>query len=840
MAKKTLIIVESPTKANTISKFLGPDCKIIASKGHIRTLPKIGLAIDLKNNYQPEYIIDETKKSVITELKEALKNSDELILATDEDREGESISWHLLEVLKPSIPYRRMVFHEITKKAILEAFENGRDLDFNLVHAQEARRVLDRLYGYTISPVLWSKLSNKSLSAGRVQSPGLRLIVDRERLRMNFKKTQYWDVNVSFKEGFSARLDSYGGKKIATGKDFNSETGEFSNSQKVKLLSQEDSKVISSIIKTSKFEVEDIKETNKVQRPAPPFMTSTLQQEGNRKLHMSAKDTMKVAQNLYEKGFITYMRTDSLVLSDEGIRAARTAVEKLFSKAYVSESPRHYASNSVNAQEAHEAIRPAGENFILPEESGLTGKELALYTLIFKRTLACQMKDAQKVSTSVTVNANDASSTAVFTATGSRIEFPGFIKVYVEGSDEEDQEEAVLPKLTKGQILNVSELKSISHETKEPSRFTEASLVQELEKRGIGRPSTYASIIERILEKQYVVKENGALVPTFTGFGVIQLLEHFKSYIEYSFTSDMEKDLDEIAKGNVKELEYLKNFYEGNNGLEQQVHDIKDTIVPMNVKKIKIEGISEENTVTLGKFGPYIQDKNGKYYSVPETWTPSNTTEAMLEDLKASKSQSSTTPVIGTTPEGLPIFYCTGKFGDYWQIGDKAKTEDVKRFKVPQSLLGKEVSTERILEFFSLPKLIGHMEDGSEITADIGRFGAYLKCNDDYRNIKNAEDIFSTTELEARKIFSMPKPVAAKAKKTASSTKKASTNSSDSAVAVVKDFGTHEGKKLDIRSGRYGFYIKWGEKNFRIPSQYQHSEELCKAMTQEEAVACLK
>nr|MCR5442875.1 type I DNA topoisomerase [Sphaerochaetaceae bacterium] len=569
MADKKVIIVESPTKARTIRRFLGSDCTVVASNGHIRTLPKNDLCIDVKNGYKPKYIIDETKEKVISQIKSELKGADELILATDEDREGESISWHLVEVLKPKMPTRRMVFHEITRKAILEAFAGGRDLDMNLVHAQEARRVLDRLFGYTISPVLWSKLSNKSLSAGRVQSPGLRLVVDRERTRITFQKSEYWDLRASFREGFFASIDTVNGLRVANGKDYDSETGKYMGSSKVLLLSKEAAKALVDSLKNSDFTISDVREKQVTQRPAPPFITSTLQQEGNRKLHMSAKDTMRIAQSLYENGFITYMRTDSPTLSQEGIRAAREAALALYGKDFVPAESRQYAAKSSNAQEAHEAIRPAGEHFRTPEETGLSGRELELYTLIWKRTLASQMTNALKLNTTVTIDAKTSDGKdAQFTATGIRIEFPGFIRVYVEGSDDPDaaleDKETPLPALKAGQVLGLKELEELLHETKEPNRFTEASLVQTLEKLGIGRPSTYAAIIDRLFEKNYVIRDNGTLVPTFIGFGIIQLLEkYFADRIDYGFTSDMETGLDEIAEGKLDELQFLKNFYEG-------------------------------------------------------------------------------------------------------------------------------------------------------------------------------------------------------------------------------------------------------------------------------------
>lgn len=842
MAEKKLIIVESPTKAKTIRRFLGSDCTVVASNGHIRTLPKNDLCIDIKDGYKPKYVIDETKEKVISQIKSELKNSNELILATDEDREGESISWHLVEVLKPKVPVRRMVFHEITKKAILEAFENGRDLDINLVHAQEARRVLDRLFGYTISPVLWSKLSNKSLSAGRVQSPGLRLVVDREKTRLTFKKSEYWDVKANFKEGFSAAIESIDGQRVANGKDFNSETGKYTEKANVVLLTKENALSIVKGLENSVFTVTDIEENRIEQSPAAPFKTSTLQQEGNRKLHMSARDTMRVAQSLYENGFITYMRTDSLTLSHEGIQAAREAVKDLYGEEFVTKSPRQYQSNISNAQEAHEAIRPAGEHFRTPEQTGLTGRELDLYTLIWKRTLASQMNNAQKLSTSVVITAQTSDGRqVVFKTNGVRIEFPGFIRVYVEGSDDPDaaleDKEAPLPMLTSGQTFTGAGVEEIPHSTKEPNRYTEASLVQTLEKLGIGRPSTYASIIDRLFEKDYVIRDKGTLVPTFIGFGVIQLLEsYFSDRVDYQFTSDMESDLDKIAEGKLDELQYLRTFYEGENGLEQQVKANKVKINSKDVKKLNLPQISDANSIFLGPYGPYVKDSEGKFISVPSDWTPSSVTDEMVTALcqggnKSTETKANAPEKIGETPEGDAVLYCTGKFGDYWQIGDRAKTNDIRRFKVPKKYIGnKALAVEHVLKYFSLPLTIGTSESGEVITADVGKYGPYIKCGNDFRSIKDADLLFDMTEAEARAIFSVPKE----------ESKKSSSKASASKGAPVVDFGDHDGKNLSIQHGRYGYYLKHGDKNYRISKEYVQSEEACKAMDKETAISFIK
>ena len=853
MAEKKVIIVESPTKAKTIRRFLGSDCTVVASNGHIRTLPKTDLCIDIKNGYKPEYVIDETKEKVISQIKSELKGADELILATDEDREGESISWHLVEVLKPKMPTRRMVFHEITKKAILDAFSKGRDLDMNLVHAQEARRVLDRLFGYTISPVLWSKLSNKSLSAGRVQSPGLRLVVDRERIRMTFRKSEYWDLRATFKEGFSADIDTVDSKRVANGKDFDGDTGKYIASSKVVLLSKADAVELAKGLADSTFTVTDVREKQVSQRPAAPFITSTLQQEGNRKLHMSARDTMRVAQALYEKGYITYMRTDSPSLSQEGTHAAREAALQLYGADYVPRDARYYSAKSSNAQEAHEAIRPAGERFRSPEETDLTGRELELYTLIWKRTLASQMKDAVKQNTTVTIDAvtGDGKKT-VFSTTGVRIEFPGYIRVYVEGSDDPDaaleDKEAPLPKVAPGQVLSRKKVEEVYHETKEPNRYTEASLVQALEKLGIGRPSTYASIIERLFDKKYLIKDNGNLVPTFIGFGVIQLLEkYFDDRIDYGFTSDMETGLDEIAEGKLDELQFLKNFYEGVSGLDQQVRNNRVRINAKDVKKLELPQLSEENSIYLGPYGPYVKDDEGRFISVPDDWIPATVTNEKVRELCRTGNQKTETKTnvpqkLGETSDGQVILYCTGKFGDYWQIGDRARTDDIRRFKVPKEYVGnREVSPEVVERFFSLPRTIGASESGEPITADIGKFGPYIRCGNDFRSVKGSDELFSITEEQAREIFNTPKESGKKAsaKESSSKGRTASPRRNSGAQAVV-DFGDVDGKNLGLYSGKYGFYLRHGDENIRIAKEYQHDEEACKAMTRETAISFLK
>ncbi|MCX6119627.1 MAG: type I DNA topoisomerase [Proteobacteria bacterium] len=595
MEKQYLVIVESPTKAKTIRKFLPKNFIVEASVGHIRDLPQSAadtplkykkepwarLGINVDQDFEPLYIIPKDKTKIIADLKAKLKDADELYLATDEDREGESISWHLTEILKPKCPVKRMVFHEITKSAIESALKHTRQVDVKLVRAQETRRILDRLVGFTVSPVLWKKVAF-GLSAGRVQSVALRLMVERERQRMRFKKANYWDVlaDVAFSgKNFDARLIAIKDKRIAQGKDFDETTGMLKEAKDLLVLGEKEVQAIIGRVSKAAWTVTSVEEKQSTSKPSAPFITSTLQQEGSRKLHLSTRDVMRTAQSLYEQGFITYMRTDSPNLSQDALAEARVIVEKTYGKDYLSDAPRQFTAKSKGAQEAHEAIRPAG-TFTPPEKTGLTGKELDLYTLIWRRTLASQMSEAQKSSMSVRISADD----ATFSATGTKIVFPGFLKAYDEGLESGDASwgtEALLPALKTGDALSLKEAAAQAHETKPPARFTEASIVQAMEKAGIGRPSTYASVISTLLDRKYVLRNSGALVPTFTGFAVTQLLEkHFDNLVDLEFTSKMEESLDEIAEGQLDHLKYLKEFYLGKKGLKE-ITDQKDKEIGM-------------------------------------------------------------------------------------------------------------------------------------------------------------------------------------------------------------------------------------------------------------------
>lgn len=839
-AGKTLIIVESPTKARTIKKFLPDHCTVMACNGHVRDLPTKDLAIDVENDYAPKYVVAKGKDKIIKTIKSELATSTELLLATDEDREGESISWHLLELLKPKVPHQRMVFHEITKRAILHALENGRKLDMALVNAQEARRILDRLFGYTLSPFLWRKLSQPKLSAGRVQSPGLRMVVERERQRLRFVTASYWDLKATLHResdtasaSFEAKLESVGGQRVATGKDFDAETGQLGRNKKVLVLDQEGALELVQRIEKAPWAVISVEEKEKKQRPAPPFITSTLQQEGNRKLRLSAKETMRIAQKLYESGLITYMRTDSPTLSQEGIKAARDAAGALYGLEYLSPKSRQYASKSSSAQEAHEAIRPAGDQFVHPEKSGLHGAEYALYEIIWKRTLASQMAEAIKAFTTVKISADD----TIFSATGNRIVFPGFIRVYVEGKDDPEaaleDSERLLPKLTPQMPLVLHTLEPVGHETKPPGRFTEATLVQELEKQGIGRPSTYATIIDKLFEKAYVEKDGSALVPSFVAFAVVQLLEkNFTNLVDYDFTSKMEDALDGIAEGKVNQLDFLKTFYEGEAGLKNQVEVMLAEVKPADAKHIALPHIDEKYPVMIGKFGPYVVKKNeegevDQSVSIPVQFFPGTITNTDIEDLIKVKGDGNKEPdPLGFDPESEePVFLLNGKFGPYFQLGHKSKENPKpKTASVPKGRDPLTMELEEILKYLSLPRKIGiHPDSGKPVMAAIGKFGPYVGCERNFRSLKEESLVFTISLEDALAMLAAPKPGRKGTAKGA-------------AAKPIKDFGEYEGKPLGVFNGRYGFYGKLGSDNFALPKEMKADAAALQSLTREQMI----
>jgi DNA topoisomerase-1 len=692
-----LVIVESPAKARTIAGYLGPDYVVESSIGHVRDLPERAadipaehkkkpwarLGVDVENDFEPLYIVDPDKKKVIADLRKKLADADELLLATDEDREGEAIAWHLLEILRPKVPVRRMVFHEITREAIEEALGHTREIDKSLVDAQETRRILDRLYGYEVSPVLWKKVT-QGLSAGRVQSVATRLVVERERERMKFVAAEYWDVEGRFDPGgFTARLAAVDGRRVAQGRDFGQD-GTLGSAELVHLR-EADARGLAERLDGAPFAVRSVERKPYSRRPAAPFMTSTLQQEASRKLRFSSQTTMRVAQRLYENGYITYMRTDSTTLAESALTAAREQARELFGAEFVPPSPRRYDRKVKNAQEAHEAIRPAGTHFRTPDQvrRELGPDEIALYELIWRRTIASQMADAKGETVSVRLGARSSSGEdAEFATAGTVITFKGFLAAYEEGRDEEPEEngdERRLPQLTQGQELEVLALEPQGHATTPPPRYTEATLVRALEELGIGRPSTYAAIIGTILDRGYVAKKGTALVPTFLAFSVVQLLErHFERLVDYGFTASMEDDLDRIAAGDEAGVEWLRRFYFGADE-EEGLHALVSDLSEIDARSVNSFPVGEDTGIVLrvGRYGPYLE-RDGARANVPPDLAPDElTVERALELLsKPSEGRS-----LGRDPEtGHEIVAREGRYGPYVTDGETnaslRKTDD--------------------------------------------------------------------------------------------------------------------------------------------------------------------
>ncbi|MEH2239959.1 type I DNA topoisomerase [Nostoc sp.] len=825
----TLVIVESPTKARTIRNYLPAGYRVEASMGHVRDLPQSAseipaaikgetwaqLGVNVDADFEPVYVVPKDKKKIVTQLKEALKDVDELILATDEDREGESISWHLYQLLKPKVPTKRMVFHEITQEAIKKALKNCRNIDEQLVRAQETRRILDRLVGYTLSPLLWKKIA-WGLSAGRVQSVAVRLLVTRERQRRAFHEGTYWDLKASLskeKTPFAAQLVTLAGSKIANGSDFDATTGQITAGRNVLLLNVDQAIALKERLTGKTWSVTEMEERPVTRKPSPPFTTSTLQQESNRKLRLSARDTMRVAQNLYEQGYITYMRTDSVHLSDQAIAAARSCVEKLYGKQYLSPQPRQYTTKSKGAQEAHEAIRPAGSSFRTPQETALGGRELAVYDLIWKRTVACQMADSRQTQITVQLQVEDAG----FRSSGKRIEFPGYLRAYVEGSDDpeaalEDQE-VILPNLKVGDHPNCTELEAVGHETQPPARYTEATLVKTLESEGIGRPSTYASIIGTIIDKGYAHLVSNALIPTFTAFAVTDLLEkHFPDIVDPSFTSKMEQTLDDIATGEAKWLPYLQQFYLGEKGLETLVKERESQIDATKARTVELENLDAK--VRIGKYGPYIEVENGEGVitaSIPKDLTPADLDPKQVEVLLRQKITGP--DQVGRHPEtGEPIYVKIGAYGPYVQLGDKTdENPKPKQASLLKGVTPETVTLEMAVGLLALPRTLGvHPVTGGKIQASLGRFGPYVvhdqgKEGKDYRSLKAADNVLTITLERALELLSEPKKG------------RSSTNSKSK--AALRELGTHpeDGETINIYDGPYGPYIKHGKTNVSIP-----------------------
>ena len=810
----SLVIVESPAKARTIEGYLGSGYAVGSSVGHVRDLPdrakdvpeaqrkRFGaLGVDVDDGFEPYYVVDPGKKKIIADLKKRLAEADELLLATDEDREGEAIAWHLVQVLKPKVPVKRMVFHEITKDAIMRAVSETRDIDDRLVDAQETRRILDRLYGYEVSPVLWKKVMPK-LSAGRVQSVATRLVVDRERERMRFVAAAYWDILGIFEPGtFEARLSSLDGKRIAQGRDF-AETGS-PTSAAVLVLDEDGARSLADALSGRPFTVEKVDEKPYTRRPAAPFRTSTLQQEASRKLRFSSQTTMRVAQRLYENGHITYMRTDSVTLSDSALNAARAHAARVYGPETVPAEPRRYERAVANAQEAHEAIRPAGDVFRTPDElrGELSRDEHALYDLIFKRTVASQMKDASGQTVSIELAATTSDDrAATFRASGTVITFPGFLKAYESGRDEptEEDEERRLPALTVGQTLQASTLEPQGHETSPPARYTEASLVRALEERGIGRPSTYASIMGTILDRGYVYKKGTALVPTFVAFSVTQLLErHFDQLVDYDFTARLEDDLDRIAAGDEERVAWLRRFYfgDGNTGLHALVTDHLQGIDARDVNSIAIPG--SDIVVRVGRYGPYLE-RGEQRASLPDDLAPDELTPALAEEVLAQPSGAERT--LGTHPEtGRHVTAKDGRYGPYvtevLADGEDGKPRTASLFA---SMSLDTITLDEAVRLLTLPRTLEGTE-GEEIVVANGRYGPFVKRGAETRSLESEEQLLTLTVEQAEALLAQPKQRRGRG----------------APKAPLKEVGPDpaSGKPIVVKDGRFGPYVTDGETN---------------------------
>jgi DNA topoisomerase-1 len=833
---KPLVIVESPAKAKTISSFLGSGYQVESSIGHIRDLPRSAadipaaykgeawarLGVDVDNDFKPVYVVTRDKRDHVRRLKALVKDASELYLATDEDREGESIAWHLLEVLAPRVPVRRMVFHEITRPALERAVRESRDLDRRLVDAQETRRILDRLYGYEVSPVLWKKVM-PALSAGRVQSVATRLIVERERARMRFVTASFWDLSGVFTpdkdraSSFGADLMSLDGKRLVAGRDFG-EDGVVNPAVDVVRLDEEAARQLAARLESSGFTVRSVEEKPWRRTPHAPFMTSTLQQEAGRKLRFSAARTMRVAQDLYEAGYITYMRTDSTTLSDEALQAARDQARSLYGDAFVPERPRRYDKKVKNAQEAHEAIRPAGDRFRTPDDTGLHGDRRRLYELVWMRTVASQMTDAVGQSVVIRLGAMSAAGQggdllpaapidAEFGTSGRVITFPGFLRAYVEGADDPDAEledrEVRLPALAVGDTLAVLSLDAEGHSTQPPARYTEASLVKAMEDMGVGRPSTYASILDTIEQRGYVWKKGNAMVPSWTAFAVTNLLErHFGELVDYGFTASMEEDLDEIARGGQESIPWLTRFYFGNGGgpgLKKLVSEHLAEIDARDINSIPIGGPDSDLVVRVGRYGPYLQSGEERA-PIPEDLPPDElTVERATQLLEAG----STDRELGIEPaSGLPVVVRAGRFGPYVQVGgaDDAGGARPRTASLLQRMDPATVTMEDALRVLSLPRLVGvDPSTGEEIIASNGRYGPYLKRGGDSRSLEDEEQLFTVGMDDAVALFAQPK----------------TRRGRGAAAAPLRELGTDPESRaaIVVREGRFGPYVTDGTTN---------------------------
>jgi DNA topoisomerase-1 len=812
---KRLVIVESPAKARTIAGYLGPEFVVESSVGHIRDLPDSAaevpeslkgepwarLGVNVEHDFEPLYVVDPDKKKTVAQLRKQLADADELLLATDEDREGEAIAWHLLEVLKPKVPARRMVFHEITRDAIERALDQTRDVDERLVDAQESRRILDRLYGYEVSPVLWKKVM-RGLSAGRVQSVATRLVVERERERMAFRSAEWWDLLATFDpESFEARLVSVDGQRVAQGRDFGPDghlRGE------ARALDADAARALAEGLEGASFSVSRVERKPYGRRPSAPFMTSTLQQEASRKLRYSAQTTMRLAQRLYENGYITYMRTDSTTLSEAALAAAREQAASLFGAEFVPAEPRRYERKVKNAQEAHEAIRPSGDRFRTPQEvrSELSPDEHALYELIWMRTIASQMKDAQGQTVSLRIAGDSSTGESIeFGASGTVITFRGFLAAYEEGRDDDraakdEDEERRLPNLAEGDTVELRALEPQGHETSPPARYTEATLVRTLEELGIGRPSTYASILGTILDRGYVFKRGTALVPSFLAFSVVGLLEqHFGRLVDYDFTARMEDDLDRIAAGDEQRVRWLGRFYygDGSAGLQALVSDLG----AIDAREINSLEIGDGIVLRVGRFGPYLE-RDGLRASVPEELAPDELTVERAEVLLA---QPSGDRELGIDPEtGRPIVARTGRYGPYVTevLPDESK-EKPRTASLFKTMSLDTVTRDDALRLLQLPRTVGVAQDGEEVVARNGRYGPYVQKGKESRSLESEEQLLTITLEEALALLAQPRQ----------------RRGQRGAAKPGRELGADPvvGRKIVVKEGRFGPYVTDGETN---------------------------
>ena len=850
---KRLVVVESPTKARTIRAFLPSEgFQIEASMGHIRDLPASAdeipaeykgedwarLGVKADNGFEPLYVVPSKKRDVVKDLRQALRESDALYIATDEDREGESIGWHLVKVLEPDVPVRRMVFHEITEEAIQRALEETRDIDEHLVEAQQTRRILDRLVGYSISPLLWRKIKPK-LSAGRVQSVAVRLLVMREKERITFVPATYWDLKAQLRKGigFEAEMTHLGGVRLAAGKDFDENTGrlkeDVTEGEDVRLLDEEQATALAEQLPDQPWEIVDRKERTRTKSPAAPFITSTLQQEANRKLNLSSSRTMSIAQSLYENGYITYMRTDSTNLSDEAVTGARSAVAQRYGEDYLSDQVRQYSSSD-SAQEAHEAIRPAGSDMKTKEELEISGIQAALYDLIWKRTVATQMADAQVRYINVYFEADVGEEVARFRASGKRIDFPGFFRAYVEGSDDPEAEiadqERPLPPLEVGETslgapsengeegFQVHSIEPLGHETKPPSRYTEASLVKTLEEEGIGRPSTYASIIGTIQQRGYVRKNGSSLVPTFTAFATNNLMEaQFEPLVDVNFTAKMEEVLDEIARGRKEPDPYLRDFYYGDDGVEPRVEEGLEEIDARKISEIAFPEQWGDYVVRVGKYGPYVEgpmNDTTATASLPDDLAPGDTTKERLEEILEEANRGD--QVLGIHPEAdLPVLLKSGPYGPYVQLGDDDQEGKPKRVSLPPGVEPDDVDFDLGLRIIDLPRELGeHPDTGKPITANIGRYGPYVKHEGTFASLKDDDDVLTVGLDRAMDLIRQ----------------KENRNKPQRVVGKHPE----SGEPIEVWNGRYGPYVKHDGTNASLKD-----DQSIDALTMDEALDLL-